>query len=122
MQNHREIGVFIYWLWLETLTKNHRKKAITTLENILSDMGLWGGDVHIVTNLKKSKNGKDVPIKPSIGGLKAKRFLLEHSFTHEVREENPGSVDSLAFGHWRARERVDGALKELFPIQFRATM
>ena len=41
-------------------------------------MGLHKGDVHIVTHLKKSKNGKDVPIKPSIDGVKPEGFFSSH--------------------------------------------
>ena len=43
--------------------KVRRKEAIQSLEAVLSEIGLHGGDVH-----KKSTNGKDIPIKTSISG------------------------------------------------------
>ena len=35
-----------------------------SLETIIFEIGLHGGDVHITKDIKKSTNGKDIPIKP----------------------------------------------------------
>ena len=45
------------------------------MEAVLFETGLHEGDVHITKDIKNFTNGKDVPIKPSIGGVKAPRFL-----------------------------------------------
>ena len=66
--------MYIGFAWKIRLEKN-RKDALQALEKVLSNIGLHGGDVHITKDFKKSTNGKEVPIKPSIGGVKARRFL-----------------------------------------------
>ena len=48
------------------------------IEDILSDMGLHGGQVKIVADTKRSIASHQVPIKPSLGGVKARRFLSFH--------------------------------------------
>ena len=52
-----------------------RKSVISALEKVLSEIGLHGGNVHIQKDNRSSTNEKDIPMKPSIGGVKARRFL-----------------------------------------------
>ena len=46
---------------------SERKSAISTLEKVLSEIGLHGGNVHIQRDSKTSTNEKDIPMNPSIG-------------------------------------------------------
>ena len=52
-----------------------RKSAISALEKVLSEIGLHGGNVHIQRDSRSSTHEKDIPMKPSIEGVKARRFL-----------------------------------------------
>ena len=118
MQNHREIGVFIYWFFLETSTKKPLKISNRCIGKGFIRYGLHRGDVHIVIDLKKSKNEKDVPIKPSIGGVKAKRFLFEPHWEgqHPTRLRY---VTRVRYNLWRCvhnaitDDEVDGIVRNM---------
>lgn len=69
--------VYLYICFAWTLKpKEESTKAIKAIEGVLSNIGLYGGDVKIQEDIKRSTGGSKVPTKPSIGGVKAKRFLL----------------------------------------------
>ena len=72
-------------------------------------MGLHGGDVHITKDLKKSTNGKEVPIKPSIGGVKARRFLSHPQNTTRKQGRQSQYVSRIKYNVWR---QVHNAVKD----------
>lgn len=101
--------VFLYigFAWKLRPEKN-RKDALQALEKVLSDIGLHGGDVHITKDFKKSTNGKEVPIKPSIGGVKARRFLSRPK--HSGKQVRQGRIVSrINYGLWK---QVHNAVKD----------
>ena len=62
-------------------------------------MGLHGGQVKIVADTKRSTSTHEVPIKPSLGGVKARRFL---SFHGEQGKINKGrNFSTVNYGLWR---------------------
>ena len=68
--------VYLYICFAWTLKPQKESlKSIKAIEGVLSDIGLHGGHVKIEEDNKQSKGGRKVPKKPSIGGVKAKRFL-----------------------------------------------
>lgn len=48
---------------------------VKALETVLSDIVLHGGHIKIEQDEKRSNDGRDLPNKLSIGGVKARRFL-----------------------------------------------
>lgn len=77
-------------------------KAIKEIEGVLSDIGLHGGHVKIVEDNKRSRGGSKIPIKPSIGGVKAKRFLSLRVKNCQI--EN-GSNQNM-FNRWKDLHKV----------------
>lgn len=68
--------VYLYICFAWTLKPQMESlKAIKAIEGVLSDIGLHGGHVKIEEDSKRSQGGRKIPKKPSIGGVKAKRFL-----------------------------------------------
>ena len=55
--------------------KQESDKSIKAIEKVSSDIGMHGGNVKIEEDTKRSTNTSKPPTKPSIGGVKAKRFL-----------------------------------------------
>ena len=62
--------------------------------------GLHGGCVKIEADLKKSSKGNLVPIKPSIGGVKARRFLGFGGSQGKINSQIGGS--SIKWEQWKA--------------------
>ena len=77
-----------------------RDEAIQKLEKVLSEIGLHGGNVKIVADTKKSGKGNLVPIKPSIGGVKARRFLSCYKNLGKINARAGGS--SIKWNQWKA--------------------
>ena len=84
-----------------------RKQAISALEKNLSDIGLHGGNVRILKDTKKSTNEKEVPMKLSIGGVKARRFLSRPLHLKEKKKTKKGKiyhstyVSTVTYDHWK---------------------
>lgn len=91
--------MYLYICFAWTLQPNTTKiQSIRALESVLSDIGLHGGHVKIEKDEKKSKDGRDVPKKPSIGGVKARRFLsmpISEDNTRRVR------IQSVRYNRWK---------------------
>ena len=86
-----------------------RKEAVQSLEAVLSKIGLHGGDVHITKDIKKSTNGKKVHIKPSIGGVKARRFLSRPQNTTRKQGRQSQYVSRIKYNVWK---QVHNAVKD----------
>ena len=79
------------------------------MEVVLSEISLHGGDVHMTKDLKKSTNGKEVPIKPSIGGVKARRFLSCPQNTTRKQDGQSQYVSRIKYNVWK---QVHNAVKD----------
>ena len=92
-----------------------RKEAVSALERVLSDVGLHGGNVCILKDTKKSTNDKEVPMKPSIGGVKARRFLSRPSHMQTRKKTKNGKVykstyvSQVTYEHWK---KIHNAIKD----------
>ncbi|KAI5078400.1 hypothetical protein GOP47_0006071 [Adiantum capillus-veneris] len=64
---------------------------------VLSDMGLHGGNVKIQRDEKRSTAEKDVPCKPSIGGVKARRFLSKPQGTRDPKLTKHGKIYNTSY-------------------------
>lgn len=91
------VHLYIQFAWKE---KNNLKQRenLSKIEKILSDIGLHGGNVKIIADPKKSTETHKVPCKPSIGGVKARRFL---SFNGELGKINSKQGSTIKYGQWR---------------------
>ena len=88
------IYLYIQFAWNDK-DKRAQKENIAQLEQILSDIGLHGGNVKIVADKKRSPAKHEVPSKPSIGGVKARRLL---SFNGELDQINRKATKGLEPG------------------------
>lgn len=89
-----------------------RKNAITALEKVLSEIGLHGGNVQIVKDMKKSSNDKDVPMKPSIGGVKARIFLSKITSNDQHKVTKPKKVTYTSKIQYQQWKRLHNAVKD----------
>lgn len=89
-----------------------RKDAITALEKVLSEIGLHGGNVKIVKDMKKSSNEREVPLKPSIGGVKARRFLSKITTTDQAKATKPTNVTYVSKIQYQQWRRLHNAVKD----------
>ena len=64
----------IMFAWNKT-PQTESKKSIEAIESVLSKAGLHGGHVKIEKDIKRSGTRGNIPAKPSISGVKARRFL-----------------------------------------------
>ena len=71
------VYLYIQFAW-KMQPKSLSLEAISKIEQILSEMGLHGGHVKIVADTKRSTSTSEVPVKPSIGGVKARHFFAFH--------------------------------------------
>ena len=62
-------------------------------------MGLHGGQVKIVADTKQSTASHQVPIKPSLGGVKARRFLLFHGELGKINQNR--NFSTIKYGLWK---------------------
>ena len=92
------VHLYIGFAWKIRPTKE-RDTAIQKIEGVLSELGLHGGNVKIEADIKKSGKGNLVPIKPSIGGVKARRFLAFHGTLGKINSANGGS--SIKWEQWK---------------------
>ena len=67
---------------------------------MLSEIGSHGGNVKIEADMKRSGKGNLVPIKPSIGGVKAQRFMGYHGMPGSINSRTGGS--SIKWSQWKA--------------------
>lgn len=74
---------------------------------MLSSIGLHGGNVKIVADNKRSTSTHQVPIKPSIGGVKARRFLKFHGKHGKLNSKQGGST--IKYEQWR---KLHNAVKD----------
>ena len=76
-----------------------RDGAVKRIEEALSEIGLHGGNVKIETDQKKSRTGNNVPRKPSVGGVKARRFLGFHGEVGKINRERGES--NIKWNMWK---------------------
>ena len=93
------IHIYIGFTWKLKPAKA-KDKAIHKIEAVLSEIGLHGGNVNIEANMKKSQNGNLIPMKPSIGGVKERRFLSFNGHIGKVNSRTGGS--SIKWNQWKA--------------------
>ena len=123
------VHLYIQFAWKEKNLMIH-KRNINKIEKILSSIGLHGGKVKIIADPKRSTKTHKVPCKPSIGGVKARRFL---TFNGELGKINSKQGSTIKYGQWKVlhnaiKDHVDGgfartrkakvwkALDELFSL------
>ena len=71
------VYLYIQFAW-KLQPKPQSLEAINKIEKILSEMGLHGGHVKIVADIKRSTTSSEVPVKPYISGVKARHFFGFH--------------------------------------------
>ena len=103
------IHLYIQFAWKEK-NLSLQKENLTKIEKILSDIGLHGGKVKIIADPKRSTETHKVPCKPSIGGVKARRFL---SFNGELGKINSKHGSMIKYGQWKVlhnaiKDHADG--------------
>ena len=103
------IHLYIQFAWKEK-NLSLQKENFTKIEKILSDIGLHGGKVKIIADPKRSTETHKVPCKPSIGGVKARRFL---SFNGELGKINSKHGSTIKYGQWKVlhnaiKDHADG--------------
>ena len=64
-----------------------KDEAIHKIEAVLSQIGLHGGNVKIEANMKKSRKSNLIPMKPSIKGVRARKFLSLHTTIGKVNSK-----------------------------------
>ena len=79
---------------------------------MLSEIGLHGGNVKIVKDMKKSSNEREVPLKPSIGGVKARRFLSKITTTDQAKATKPTNVTYVSKIQYQQWRRLHNAVKD----------
>ena len=100
--------VYLYIQFAWTLKpKQKASESIKRIEKVLSKMGLHGGKVKIIPDTKRSTTTYEVPIKPSLGCVKARRFLSfhgEHDRINKARE-----YSTINYGLWK---KLHNAIKD----------
>lgn len=91
------IHLYVQFAWKEKDSSIH-KENIAKIEEILSNIGLHGGQVKIVADPKRSTETHQVPCKPSISGVKARRFL---SFNGNLGKINRRRGSTIKYGQWK---------------------
>ena len=100
--------VYLYIQYAWTLKpKSEAKEGIKKIEEILSEMGIHGGKVEIVPCKKRSTESHEVPIKPSLGGVKARRFLSFHGELGKINKNRDFST--IKYGLWK---KLHNAVKD----------
>lgn len=92
------VHLYIGFAWKIRPIKE-RDSAIQKIEKVLSEIGLHGGNVKIEADIKKSGKGNLIPIKPSIGGVKARRFLGFRGTLGRINSRTGGS--SIKWEQWK---------------------
>ena len=100
--------VFLYITFAWTLQPNlDQAVSIWNLEGALSDISLHGGNVKLEVDNKRSKNGRSVPRKVSVNGVKARKFL---SFLvqndNSTRTKNQTVARMVNFNRWKVVHNV----------------
>ena len=103
------IHLYIQFAWKEKNISIQREN-LSKIEKILSDIGLHGGKVKIIADPKRSTETHQVPCKPSIGGVKARRFL---SFNGDLGKINSKHGSTVKYGQWKVlhnaiKDHADG--------------
>ncbi len=70
-------------------------------------MGLHGGQVKIVADTKRSTASHQVPIKPSLGGVKARKFLSFYGEQGKINQNHEFS--RIKYGLWK---KLHNAMKD----------
>ena len=68
------VHLYICFAWTMK-PKQELEKTIKAIDKVLSHIGLHGGNVKIEEDTKRSTSASKPPTKPSIRGVKARRFL-----------------------------------------------
>lgn len=100
--------VYLYIQYAWTLKpKSAADEGIKKIEQVLSEMGLHGGRVEIVACKKRSTESHEVPIKPSLGGVKARRFLSFHGELGKINKNR--NFSTIKYGLWK---KLHNAVKD----------
>ena len=100
------VYLYIQFAW-KLEPKIESQRGIRKIEEILSDMGLHGGQVKIVADTKRSTTSHQVPIKPSLGGVKARRFLSFHGQLGKINLNR--NFSTTKYGLWK---KLHNAVKD----------
>lgn len=100
------VFLYIQFAW-KLEPKSDSEEGIKKIEEILSEMGLHGGQVKIVADTKRSTASHQVPIKPSLGGVKARRFLSFHGEQGKINKNRQFST--IKYGLWK---KLHNAVKD----------
>lgn len=100
------VYLYIEFAW-KLQPKSVSDEGIKRIEEILSEMGLHGGKVKIISCSKRSTTSHQVPIKPSLGGVKARRFLSYNGSKSRMRKD--GSPSSIKYNLWK---KLHNAIKD----------
>ncbi len=92
--------LYICFAWT-TRPASAKQRAILALETVFSNMGLHGGHVKIEADEKRSKNGRDVPKKLSIGGVKARLFLSMPASARQQKSQSAQERQVLRYNRWK---------------------
>ena len=104
--------LFLYISFAWTLQPNSdRTISIRRLESALSNIGLHGGNNKFEVDEKRSKDGRSVPRKVSMNGVKARKFL-----SLSIHNEDNNSTSNEH--HHNAAELITITDGELFTMQW----
>ena len=92
------VYLYIGYAW-KIKNPGERERAIKQVEAALSEAGLHGGNVRIEADDKKSQNGNSVPRKPSIGGVKARRFFAFYGRLGKINQKKGSST--IKYDMWK---------------------
>ena len=73
------------------------------------EIGLHGGNVHIQKDNRSSTHEKDVPMKPSIGGVKARRFLSKIGSDDQNNTQRVTYTRKIEYQQWK---KLHNAVKD----------
>ena len=98
--------LYIQFAW-KLQPKPQSLEAISKIEKILSEMGLHGGHVKIVADTKRSTTSSEVPVKPSIGGVKARHFFAFHGEHGKINKRQ--NFSTINYNLWK---KLHNAVKD----------
>ena len=100
------VYLYIQFAW-KLRPKYESDASIRRIEQVLSEMGLHGGKVKIISCPKRSTTSHEVPIKPSLGGVKARRFLSYNGSNARINKD--GNPSTIKYNLWK---KMHNAVKD----------
>lgn len=98
------VYLYIQFAW-KLRPKSKSDASIRRIE--LLEMGLHGGKVKIIACPKISTTSHEVPIKPSLGGVKARRFLSYNGSNARINKD--GNPSTIKYNLWK---KMHNAVKD----------